>query len=98
MHRLYEDFRVRARRFRRTEAARVRSFGPSFELRPPANLAAGLDLMAREAGEWRPFAGGTDLMVLLEAGKLAHRKFLSIWKFAELRGIDVSSESLSIGA
>ncbi len=37
-------------------------------------------------------------MVLLEAGKLPHRKFLSIWKFAELRGIEVSAESLSIGA
>jgi CO/xanthine dehydrogenase FAD-binding subunit len=55
-------------------------------------------MLAREPGVWRPFAGGTDLMVLLEAGKLPHRKFLSIWKFAELRGIDVSSESLSIGA
>ena len=47
---------------------------------------------------WRPFAGGTDLMVLLEAGKLPHRKFLSIWKFAELRGIAVTPQSLSIGA
>jgi CO/xanthine dehydrogenase FAD-binding subunit len=37
-------------------------------------------------------------MVLLEAGKLPHRKFLSIWKFAELRGIAVSSEFLSVGA
>ena len=55
-------------------------------------------MLAREPGVWRPFAGGTDLMVLLEAGKLPHRKFLSIWKFAELRGIDVSSKSLSIGA
>jgi CO/xanthine dehydrogenase FAD-binding subunit len=55
-------------------------------------------MLAREPGVWRPFAGGTDLMVLLEAGKLPHRKFLSIWKFAELRGIEVSSEFLSIGA
>ena len=37
-------------------------------------------------------------MVLLEAGKLPHRKFVSIWKFGELRGIEVSSEFLSIGA
>lgn len=37
-------------------------------------------------------------MVLLEAGKLPDRKFLSIWKFAELRGIEVTPESLSIGA
>jgi CO/xanthine dehydrogenase FAD-binding subunit len=55
-------------------------------------------MLGREPRVWRPFAGGTDLMVLLEAGKLPHRKFLSIWKFAELRGIEVSSESLSIGA
>ena len=37
-------------------------------------------------------------MVLLEAGKLPQRKFVSIWKFAELRGIEATSESLSIGA
>ncbi len=55
-------------------------------------------MLAREPGVWRPFAGGTDLMVLLEAGKLPHRKFVSIWKFAELRGIEVTSESLAIGA
>jgi CO/xanthine dehydrogenase FAD-binding subunit len=64
----------------------------------PRNLDAALEMLGWEPGVWRPFAGGTDLMVLLEAGKLPHRKFLSIWKFAELRGIEVSSESLSIGA
>ena len=37
-------------------------------------------------------------MVLLEAGKLPHRKFVSIWKYGELRGIEVSPEFLSIGA
>lgn len=55
-------------------------------------------MLAQEPGVWRPFAGGTDLMVLLEAGKLPHRKFVNIWKFGELRGIEVSSEFLSIGA
>jgi CO/xanthine dehydrogenase FAD-binding subunit len=55
-------------------------------------------MLAGEPGIWRPFAGGTDLMVLLEAGKLPHRKFVSIWKFRELREIEVSSEFLSIGA
>jgi CO/xanthine dehydrogenase FAD-binding subunit len=55
-------------------------------------------MLGREPGVWKPFAGGTDLMVLVEAGKLPHRKFLSIWKFAELRGIEVTPESLSIGA
>jgi CO/xanthine dehydrogenase FAD-binding subunit len=71
---------------------------PSYELVAPRNLEAALEMLGREPGVWRPFAGGTDLMVLLEAGKLPHRKFLSIWKFTELRGIEVSSESLSIGA
>jgi CO/xanthine dehydrogenase FAD-binding subunit len=71
---------------------------PSYELVAPRNLDAALEMLGREPGVWGPFAGGTDLMVLLEAGKLPHRKFLSIWKFAELRGIEVSSESLSIGA
>jgi CO/xanthine dehydrogenase FAD-binding subunit len=64
----------------------------------PRNLDAALEMLGREPGVWRPFAGGTDLMVLLEAGKLPHQKFLSIWKFAELRGIEVTPESLSIGA
>jgi CO/xanthine dehydrogenase FAD-binding subunit len=71
---------------------------PSFELRTPSNLAAGLDLMAREPGEWRPFAGGTDLMVLLEAGKLPHRRYLNIWNFRELRGIALSDAEISLGA
>jgi CO/xanthine dehydrogenase FAD-binding subunit len=54
--------------------------------------------MAREPGVWRPFAGGTDLMVLLEAGKLPHRKFLSLWKLPELRGIEVTPEHVTLGA
>jgi CO/xanthine dehydrogenase FAD-binding subunit len=54
--------------------------------------------MAREPGKWKPFAGGTDLMVLLEAGKLPHQKFINIWRLCELRGIEVSPEATSIGA
>ena len=76
----------------------MRASLPCYELVAPRNLEAALEILGREPGVWRPFAGGTDLMVLLEAGKLPHRKFLSIWKFAELRGIEATSESLSIGA
>jgi len=54
--------------------------------------------MGREPGAWQPFAGGTDLMVLLEAGKLRHRRFLNIWKLAELRGIEVTGDHVTIGA
>ncbi len=68
----------------------MRSYVPGYELLAPRNLADALDLMAGQPGEWKPFAGGTDLMVLLEAGKLPHRKFLSLWKLPELRGIAVT--------
>jgi CO/xanthine dehydrogenase FAD-binding subunit len=37
-------------------------------------------------------------MVLLEAGKLPHRKFVSIWKFPELRQIEAKPEFLAVGA
>ena len=76
----------------------MRSYVPGYELREPRNLADALDLLAREPGEWKPFAGGTDLMVLLEAGKLPHRKFLSIWKLPELRGIAVTPAHVTLNA
>jgi CO/xanthine dehydrogenase FAD-binding subunit len=64
----------------------------------PRDLAAALERMASEPGVWKPFAGGTDLMVLLEAGKLPHKKFLNIWNLAELRGIVVTAEHVTLGA
>jgi CO/xanthine dehydrogenase FAD-binding subunit len=76
----------------------VRSFVPSFELRTPASLSATLELIAREPGEWRPFAGGTDLMVLMEAGKLDHKRFLNIRNLSELGNISVGDAEISIGA
>jgi CO/xanthine dehydrogenase FAD-binding subunit len=76
----------------------MRSYIPGYQLEAPENLGAALDRMAREAGVWKPFAGGTDLMVLLEAGKLPHRNFLSLWKFPELRGIVVTPTHVSLGA
>jgi len=76
----------------------MRSYVPGYEIVAPQNLAEALERLAREPGEWRPFAGGTDLMVLLEAGKLPHRKFLSIWKLPELRGITATSEFVTLNA
>ena len=76
----------------------MRSYVPAYELEAPHDLSSALDRMAREPGEWKPFAGGTDLMVLLEAGKLPHRKFLSIWKLPELREIEVTPDYVTLGA
>ena len=76
----------------------MRSHLPSYEMQAPRDLSAVLDRLAREHGIWKPFAGGTDLMVLLEAGKLSHRRFISIWKLPELQGIEVAANHVSIGA
>ncbi len=76
----------------------MRAFLPAYELRAPASFQTALELLAREPGIWKPLAGGTDVMVLFEAGKLPHRKFLSIWKMPELRGIKVSPAHVTLGA
>jgi len=76
----------------------MRSYVPAYEMQEPRNLADALERMAREPGEWRPFAGGTDLMVLLESGKLSHRKFLSIWKLPELHGITVTPTHVTLNS
>jgi CO/xanthine dehydrogenase FAD-binding subunit len=76
----------------------VRAFLPAYEMETPRDPAAALSRMANEPGVWKPFAGGTDLMVLLEAGKLPHRKFLNIWNLGELRGITVTAEHVMLGA
>jgi CO/xanthine dehydrogenase FAD-binding subunit len=76
----------------------VRSFLPQFELRAAANLTDALETLASEPGRWRPFAGGTDLMVLLEAGKLPAGQYLSLWGLPELRGIEVTDDEIVLGA
>jgi CO/xanthine dehydrogenase FAD-binding subunit len=76
----------------------VRAYLPAYEMLAPSDLTGALDRIANEPGAWRPFAGGTDLMVLLEADKLRHRKYLSIWHLPELRGIRVTPENITLGA
>jgi CO/xanthine dehydrogenase FAD-binding subunit len=76
----------------------VRAYLPAYRLEEPRNLSDVLDRLTLEPGHWKLFAGGTDLMVLLEAGKLPHRNFLSVWKLPELRGIEVAPSSVTIGA
>jgi CO/xanthine dehydrogenase FAD-binding subunit len=76
----------------------MRAFVPAYEMETPKNLDEALQKMAREPGEWKALAGGTDLMVLLEAGKLQHQNFLSIWKLPELRGIEISPTHVTLGA
>jgi len=76
----------------------MRAYVPGYDLRVPGSLSEALALLAREPGVWQPFAGGTDLMVLLEAGTLPHRRFLSVSKLADLRGIEVNDNEVILGA
>jgi len=76
----------------------MRAYIPAYEMRTLGSLAETLALLALEPGVWRPFAGGTDLMVLLEAGKLTHRRFVNIWNLPELRSIEVTENSVTLGA
>jgi CO/xanthine dehydrogenase FAD-binding subunit len=71
---------------------------PDYELHLPPDLNAVLRLMAEKPGIWKPFAGGTDLMVLLEANKLPHKRFLSIRHLPELSGIEITEDHITFGA
>lgn len=76
----------------------MRAYVPAYQLVAPANLGEALDLLAKENGTWKPFAGGTDLMVLLEAGKLPHKNYVNIWNLKELRGIEVTETAVTLRA
>lgn len=76
----------------------MRAYVPSYDLISPASLSEALDVLAQNDGAWKPFAGGTDLMVLLEAGKLPHKNYVNIWSLPELRGIEVDDNQVTLGA
>jgi CO/xanthine dehydrogenase FAD-binding subunit len=76
----------------------MRAYVPAYQLISPASLDEALATLARDHATWKPFAGGTDLMVLLEAGKLAHQNYVNIWNLKELRGIEVTAGEVTLGA
>jgi CO/xanthine dehydrogenase FAD-binding subunit len=76
----------------------MRAYIPSYQLITPRGLNDALDLLAQHDGDWKPFAGGTDLMVLLEAGRLPHQNYVNIWNLKELRGIELSDAGVTLGA
>lgn len=73
----------------------MRSNVPSYELLAARDLSWALALLNEG---FRPIAGGTDVMVLFEAGKLAHKKWMSIRGLPELRFIDVTPDHVTLGA
>jgi len=76
----------------------MRAFLPDYRLRQAATLDEAVGLLADQPGTWRPLAGGTDVMVQLAAGALAHRQYVSLWGIRELRRIDVDADIVTLGA
>jgi len=76
----------------------MRTWLAEFEMVRARSLSDALQRLADEPGRWTPFAGGTDLMVLLESGKLKNKQYLDLWSLAELRGISEGADAIRIGA
>src|SRR6266480_5935568 len=64
----------------------------------PANLAEAYALLSERGPSIKVVAGGTDLMVLMNAHMLDEREFVDIWRVNELRGITDEGDALRIGA
>jgi CO/xanthine dehydrogenase FAD-binding subunit len=68
------------------------------EMVAPGSLDAVLQLLAAEAGQWTPIAGGTELMVAHAAGRLPTSKLVSLWGIRDLRFIESRPDAITIGA
>jgi CO/xanthine dehydrogenase FAD-binding subunit len=64
----------------------------------PTTLAEAYAVLAERKERVKVLAGGTDLMVLLNAHLLEAAEFLDLWRVNELRGITDEGSSLRIGA
>jgi len=80
----------------------VRAYLPEYEAISARSLVEALALMAQSGADGRgrfvPLAGGTDVMVLLAAGKLPPGRYLNLLGVAELRGIEVASSHVDLRA
>jgi CO/xanthine dehydrogenase FAD-binding subunit len=72
------------------------SFDPTVQ--SPTSLAEAYALLSERNGALKIIAGGTDLMVLMNAHVLETAEFLDIWRVDELRGITDEGDALRIGA
>ncbi|HEY3134868.1 MAG TPA: xanthine dehydrogenase family protein subunit M [Blastocatellia bacterium] len=64
----------------------------------PTTLAEAFAALSQRDRSITILAGGTDLMVLMNAHMLHGAEFLDIWRVDELRGIDDDGDALRIGA
>lgn len=76
----------------------MRSDAASYEVIAPPTLERLLTQIAAEPGRHLLIAGGTELMVALNTGRLSSRSLLSIQHLRELRFIHVEKDVIRIGA
>ena len=67
-------------------------------IQSPTTLKDAFAILSERKGRIRVIAGGTDLMVLLNAHQLQAPEFLDIWNVDELRGVVEEENALRIGA
>ncbi len=71
---------------------------PAYEMITPSSLVEAMSCLSESPGKWTPIAGGTDLMVLLESGRLQAGHFLNIVGIEDLEGISVTDSEVTFGA
>ncbi len=76
----------------------MRSDVSAFNLIAPSTLEEVLARLAAEPGKHTPIAGGTELMVALNTGRLAQHSLISLQQLRELRFIRVEADAIHIGA
>ncbi len=76
----------------------MRSDVTQFELTAPATLTEVLRRLADNPGRHTVLAGGTELMVALNTGRLVTHSFLSIQHLRDLRFIRETPDTIQIGA
>jgi len=64
----------------------------------PATLTEAYALLSERGREMKVIAGGTDLMVLMNAHMLDAAEFIDLWRLDELRGITDEGDALRVGA
>ncbi|MCA9796812.1 MAG: FAD binding domain-containing protein [Candidatus Eremiobacteraeota bacterium] len=76
----------------------MRAVVPDYNIEAPGSLQGVLELLAGEPGRFKPFAGGTEIMVFFNAGHQSHREYVNIWGLPELAGIEVTPDYVRLGA
>jgi carbon-monoxide dehydrogenase small subunit/xanthine dehydrogenase small subunit len=64
----------------------------------PRSLEEALEILTQRSGEVRPIAGGTDILVAAQDGKVSRAALFDLTAVPELRGIEEKQHEIRIGA